>query len=174
MRCQEFRELVDRYLEESLDEARREGFRSHLSSCAVCRQVALQRDPTLLFAALEPQGDDEEEVERCVTAVTASIRRDRLERRLRRPRPWLAAAAAFLAGAGVVATWEATRHDAFPAAQSAGSVATPAVAAAPRDGAPPPEVQVDMPGEGVRVYQFADQVDRNTAVCYIVTPALES
>ena len=39
---------------------------------------------------------------------------------------------------------------------------------------PPPQVEVDMPGEGVRVYHFASEDDRNTAVLFIVNPALES
>ncbi len=39
---------------------------------------------------------------------------------------------------------------------------------------PPPQVQVDMTDEGVRIYQYADDGDSSTAVYYIVNPALES
>jgi hypothetical protein len=37
----------------------------------------------------------------------------------------------------------------------------------------PPTVEVEMPGEEVRVYQFANDEDGDTAVYFIVDPALE-
>jgi hypothetical protein len=37
----------------------------------------------------------------------------------------------------------------------------------------PPTVEVDMAGEEVRVYQFANEADTDTAVYFIVDPALE-
>jgi hypothetical protein len=37
----------------------------------------------------------------------------------------------------------------------------------------PPTVEVEMPGEEVRVYQFATDGDADTAVYFIVDPALE-
>jgi hypothetical protein len=37
----------------------------------------------------------------------------------------------------------------------------------------PPRIEVDMAGEGVRVYQYADQQDGDTAVTFIVNPQLE-
>jgi hypothetical protein len=37
----------------------------------------------------------------------------------------------------------------------------------------PPRIEVDMVGEGVRVYQYADQQDGDTAVTFIVNPQLE-
>ena len=40
--------------------------------------------------------------------------------------------------------------------------------------AQPPEVEVDMNGEGVEIYRFASDEDENTAVVYVVNPALES
>ncbi len=37
----------------------------------------------------------------------------------------------------------------------------------------PPTVEVEMAGEDVRVYQFATEDDEDTAVYFIVNPALE-
>jgi hypothetical protein len=110
-----------------------------------------------------------EAIEACATAVMGRIRQDRLERRLQRHRrPWLAAAAAaiILVSGGVA--WRTTI--------GAGSgVFQPAVDAL-RDSElhnSPPTVEVEMPGEEVRVYQFANDEDENTAVYFIVDPALE-
>ncbi len=37
----------------------------------------------------------------------------------------------------------------------------------------PPSVEVEMAGDDVRVYQFANEEDGDTAVYFIVNPALE-
>jgi hypothetical protein len=41
------------------------------------------------------------------------------------------------------------------------------------ESAAPPTVEVEMAGEGVRVYQFATDGDPDTAAYFIVNPALE-
>jgi hypothetical protein len=41
------------------------------------------------------------------------------------------------------------------------------------EAAAPPTVEVEMAGEGVRVYQFASDGDPDTAAYFIVNPALE-
>jgi hypothetical protein len=127
-------------------------------------------DPTLLFAAVEPRTTDPRRTDSVSESVIAQIRQQRLARTLRpRRRPWLAAAAAVLVTVGGVTAWRVTQEGNGPAPD-------PAIEA--RDtspqAAPPPQVQVDMPGEGVRVYQFAGDGNRDTAVYYIVNPALES
>ena len=169
MNCMEFRELLGSYLEESLEEERRRMFRRHLRECASCRERAVSEDPTLLFAAAPETPVSEADIEACAAAVTAQIKQQRLARSLsRRRRPWLAAAAAaviMIAGGlslkGIL-----------------GSVETPIPATAEiqihEDArSVPPTVEVEMAGEDVRVYQFAVDEDDDTAVYFIVNPAME-
>ncbi len=172
MRCDTFRDRVTDYLEESLNDDDRRAVREHLAMCAECARWAVDVDPTLIFArASSDQEASSARVEACTRAVLSQVRQRRLERRLgSRRRPWLAAAAAAVLALGAAAIWGVT------GLVSAPEVATPApgfVGAAAHD-APPPKVEVDMVGEGVRVYQFAQDDDADTAVLYIVNPALES
>ncbi len=98
MDCPRFHELLDDYLADRLDELDRSAFRAHLRSCDACRAAVSVIEPTLLFATLPEARVTEREIEDCVTAVSARIRQDRLERRLapRRRAPWLAAAASII------------------------------------------------------------------------------
>lgn len=109
-----------------------------------------------------------------VAAATASvmsqIRQQRLAHRLHpRRRFWLAAAAAVAVTFAGVGGWWLSRGDQH-SAPTAAVEAKDATSPNPL----PPRVQVDMPGEGIRVYQFADEGNEGTAVYYIVNPALES
>jgi predicted anti-sigma-YlaC factor YlaD len=168
MKCELFREQLNSYVEESMDEDRRHSFRRHLRECGGCRKWALASDPSLIFAIDDEMPDDAKAVENCAGAVAAQIRQQRLSRRLRgRRRPWLAAAAAMVmvVGAGLVWTSIFGGGENQPAAVAETVVGQPATA--------PPTVEVDMPGEDVRVYQFADEETDNTAVYFIVNPALE-
>jgi hypothetical protein len=117
--------------------------------------------------SLEP---DPMRVAACTASVMSQIRQQRLAHRLRpRRRSWLAAAAAVVVTFAGVGAWWLSRGEQHPAptvAVEAKDVASPETL--------PPRVQVDMLGEGVRVYQFADEGDDGTAVYYIVNPALES
>jgi hypothetical protein len=73
-----------------------------------------------------------------------------------------------LAGAG--AAWRLQL-----AGGGSGAVVEPPIAeAATSEQAPPPQVEVDMNGEDVRIYRFATEEDENTAVLLIVNPAMES
>ncbi len=170
MNCDEFHDVLEAYLDDSLAQAEREAFRLHLRSCERCRQRAVAVDPTLLFAAVVPTEPRPARVERVTEAVVAQIRQHRLDRRLR-PRlgRWLAAAAAALVLVVGASAWRAL--------QGGGSL-VPGQTVEARDEAPaeapPPRVRLDMHGEGVRVYEFADDGDGGTAVYYVVNPALES
>lgn len=180
MSCEVYRELLPAYLDDSLDEVRRAGLRSHLRSCAECRAFAFRREPTLALSLVdrrEPPGD---RVEACVAAVVAGVRQERLERRLRSTRrPWLAAAAAVLLAVGSSAAWWLTRDDgAAPTPLQAevvevGSPDPEAVEAVPPPAEPPPRVEVDMTQEEVRVYQYAIGDDATTGAVFIVNPAME-
>jgi len=180
MSCETTRELLAAYLDDSLDEVRRVAFRAHLRSCASCREIALAEEPTLIFSLAERREPDPARVEACVAAVTAGIRQQRLQRRLRQPRrPWLAAAAAVLvAVAGAGGWWLGSeRGDAGPVLQAdaGGTAETSATPAGelPTEIEPPPRIEVDMTQEEVRVYQYAIDDDSSTGAVFIVNPGME-
>ena len=167
MRCADLPELLDAYLADALDEPRRAAVRSHLRFCERCREAALDADPTLLFVAAPPADPDAARVEDLTRAVVAQIRQQRLQRRLVHRQPWLAAAAAIVLTLAAVVGWRLLA----PGGAAGPAPATDAqVAEAP---SPPPRIEVDMAGEGVRVYQYADSQDGDTAVTFIVNPQLE-
>jgi anti-sigma factor RsiW len=172
MRCDSFRDRLTDYLEESLNDDERRAVREHLAMCAECARWAVDVEPTLIFARATAASDvSPARVDACTRAVLSQVRQRRLERRLgARRRPWLAAAAAAVLALGAAAIWGVTglRPGPEPAAPAPGFVG-----AAVRE-VPPPKVEADMAGEGVRVYQFAQEDDADTAVLYIVNPALES
>lgn len=168
MNCEVFRGTIGPYVDETLDEDRRLWFRSHLRECRTCREEALRAEPSLLFAMAPAEPSAPEAVEACAAAVIGRIRQDRLERRLhRRRRPWLAAAAAaFIVISGGL-TWR-TMVGGSGASQS---LVETQRGSEMRNSAP--TVEVEMPGEEVRIYQFANDEDSDTAVYFIVDPALE-
>jgi hypothetical protein len=156
------------YLDERLDEDRREWFRSHLRRCESCRGWAVNRDPTLLFVTAAQPTDDPERVEACVAAVTGQIRQQRLERRLRgRRRPWLAAAAAAVLVVTGGLVWQM-----MPGAGAPEAPPFAEVEGVDEMAADPPSIEVEMADETVRVYQFAAD-DDDTAVYFVVNPAME-
>jgi predicted anti-sigma-YlaC factor YlaD len=169
MGCKIFREMLDSYLDESMDEERRRWFRGHLRECSSCRDWALSRDPSLLFAVANAAAADPARVDACATVVTAQIRQQRVSRRLHhRRRPWLAAAAAMVVAVSGALAWRAILNDGgaqgpteIEAQMEIDAVTTP------------PTVEVEMAGDDVRVYQFATDDDNDTAVYFVVDPAME-
>jgi anti-sigma factor RsiW len=147
-------DLLDAYLADALDEPRRNVLRSHLRACERCREAAVHADPSLLIVAAPPSAPDPGRVEDVTRAVVAQIRQQRLQRRL------------------------VHRHYTRPAVVLALMVAGWRLLALRRPDPPrrrcrwrapsPPPVEVDMAGEGVRVFQCADQQDGDTAVTFIV------
>jgi predicted anti-sigma-YlaC factor YlaD len=168
MDCSEFHELLDAYLEDSLGEDSRLLVRRHLRDCTSCGEWARGVEPSLLFAMAESGPVDLARIEACAAAVTGQIRQQRLAGRLRRRRPWLAAAAAAavaLVGAGA---WRL-----MPVDGDIGPASSLAVGGSSETAAVPPSVEVEMNGDDVRVYQFATERDTDTAVYFIVNPAME-
>lgn len=169
MVCEEFREMLEPYLEERLDEELRPEFRRHLRECPECRRRAVAEDPSLLFALAGTKEADPIRVEACAQAVTAQIRQQRLARRISaRRRPWLAAAAAVAIAAGGGLVWQMTIG-------SSEAPSGPAMEARVEVDQRPasPTVEVDMRGEDVRIYRFANDEDADTAVYFVVNPAME-
>ena len=168
MNCEIFRDMVGSYVDETLDEDRRRWFRHHLRECESCRQSALRREPSLIFATAAERPAAPEAVEACVAAVTSRIRQDRFECRLHKRRlPWMAAAAALVMAISVGVIWQ-TMVGGENGGQSIVETAQeldPVVS--------PPTVEVEAMGDEVRVYQLATDGDSDTAVYFIVDPALE-
>lgn len=172
MHCDQFLVALDDYLDDRLDADVRREFRRHLAECRRCRDAAMAVDPTMLFVAAPRPEPDELQVEACVAGVEALIRQQRLERQLRpRHRSFMAAAAAvvLLLGAGAVWRFAGPEETAQSAAETGVAVASDV---AVED--EPPRVEVNMGDDAVRVYQFAQEEDADTAVYFIVNASLES
>ena len=168
MNCEIFGETIGSYVDETLDEDRRKWFRHNLRECASCRESALKVEPSLIFATTTAKPAPPEAIEACTAAVTARIRQDRFERRLHhRRRPWMAAAAAVLMVISGGIAWRTIVGDEGNGQPAAGT------ALGGEEQIIPPTVEVEMAGEEVRVYQFATDGDADTAVYFIVDPALE-
>lgn len=175
MSCEEFDRLLQAYLDERLEGEPRAEVRRHLSSCPRCRERALGREPTLLLTLAERRPPRPRDVEACVASVMSQVRQGELGRRIHRPRRrwWLAAAAAAAVAIGAGVTWRGGWVDGPPAAPTV----RPAVVGAADDlgqPGPPPRFEVDMPADQIRVYQYAEDRDGDSAVYFVVNPALES
>lgn len=169
MNCETFEGLIEAYLADDLDDLRRRGFRDHLGSCRECRDKAIEADCSLILSAAPRREEDPQKIEAVTQAVMGQIRQQRIERRLRRPRRrWLAAAAMV-----VVALMGVTGWRVLSSGDGNETTLTVAEVNAVERTAPPPRLEVDMAGEGVRVYQYADDDDGDTAVYFIVNPAME-
>ena len=169
MNCEIFREMIGSYVDETLEESRRVWFRTHLRECSTCRESALREEPSLLFAMAPAAPSEPEAIEACAAAVVGRIRQDRLERRLhQRRRPWLAAAAAAIMVVSGGLAWRTMTGGLSGTLQ-------PVVEAQRNSDLQhaSPTVEVEMAGEEVRVYQFANDEDADTAIYFIVDPALE-
>jgi anti-sigma factor RsiW len=168
MRCDDVLDLLDAYLADDLDGHRRDALRAHIRSCSSCRHAAIRHDASLIFVSARPAEVAGAHVEEVTQAVLGQIRQRRMERRLgRRRQPWLAAAAAVVLSVAAVIGWRLLAPGTNAAAPISSGVQ---VVDAP---SPPPRVEVDMTGAGVRVYQYADQRDADTAVTFIINPELE-
>jgi len=180
MSCEVYRELLSSYLDDSLDEVRRTGFRAHLKSCEGCRELALAEEPTLIFSLSGRRGPSPERIEACVVSVVAGVRQEKLRKRLRPSRrPWLAAAAVVMLAIIASTAWwmrgnETGDHSQLQADAREVEVSIPSVVeTVPLPTDPPPRVEVDMVQDEVRVYQYAIGDDDSTGAVFIVNPAME-
>ena len=169
MDCRTFVESLDDYLGERLEGAERRAFREHLAGCAPCRSRAVDADPSLLLIPTHKPEVDARAVEACCEGVSLLIHQERLRKRLAGPRRrWLAAAAAVLVAVSAGVMWRLA-----PAPFEATAVGVNAQVEEEAGQAGPPEVEVEMQGESLRVYQYADAGDENTAVYFVVNEGLE-
>jgi len=180
MSCEIYRELLPAYLDDSLDEVRRTGFRAHLKSCSECRELAIAAEPTLIFSLSRRSGPSPERIEACVASVIAGVRQERLKKQLRPSRrPWLAVAAAVMLAIIASTAWwmRGNQTDDLPQLQADAQEVEISIPAAdeaiPVPAEPPPRVEVDMIQEEVRVYQYAIGDDVTTGAVFIVNPAME-
>jgi hypothetical protein len=121
-----------------------------------------------MFSAADTTDPSPERVEDLTQAVMDDIRRQRIRQSLRRPRHgWLAAAAMVVVSVAAVIGWRLIGTTAQQPAE------TVAGAQQADHHNPPPRIEVNIAGEGVRVYQYADDQDADTAVYFIVNPAME-
>jgi len=169
MQCETFEELIEAYLGDALDDLQRRAFREHLGSCECCRDKAICVDPSLMLSAAPPRVGDPQKIEAVTQAVMGQIRQQRIDRRIHgRRRQWLAAAAMVVVSLVGVTGWRLLSSDGGEAPMLA-----VAEVQATKQTVPPPRAEVNMTGEGVRVYQYADDDDSDTAVYFIVNPAME-
>lgn len=180
MSCEDYRELLTEYLDDSLDDVRRAGFRAHLDRCAECRDHAISEDPTLLLSMAGRPEPSSERIEACVTGVMAGIRQERLQKRLRPSRrPWFAAAAAVVLAIIASTVWwmnggQTVETPPLQADAHEVEILAPVIPEEiPEATEPPPRVEVDMTQEEVRVYQYAIGDDGTTGAVFIVNPAME-
>lgn len=172
MNCRDFLNCMDGFLADRLEADEERDFRGHLRSCSSCREAAVTADPVLVLSAAPLKEPSDRQVEACVGAVAALIRQDRLQRRISRPKwRWMAAAAAVVVSTGAGVTWWANRPEAGGAGAALATNSVSAVSG--RENPPPPHVEVEAPGNDLRVYQYADAGDGNTTVVYIVNESLE-
>jgi len=180
MSCEAFRELLSAYLDDSLDDVRRAGFRAHLRACDDCRRAAVAEEPTLVFSLVDQPEPPQDRIETCVTSVIAGIRRERLEKRLQPSRrPWFAVAAVIVVAIIAATVWwlntgqtgQMSPLQANAVEIEAGEPVADGEAAVTSE--PPPRVEVDMNNEEVRVYQYAIGDDTTTGAVFIVNPAME-
>jgi len=170
MNCSEFKQLLPIYLEEKLEGAQRNEWRRHLRECRTCREIAIGREPGLLFVAGSPAPIDMEGVEQCTLNLGAMIRQEKLRKRMHTPRKWWYAAAA---AALLVISGGLYRFGMVAPAELVTSEALQPTAAAVSREVQPPRMDVEMSHKGMRVYQFADTGDGNSAAYFIVDENLE-
>ncbi len=172
MNCGDFLRRIDAFVADTMEGPEELDFRKHLRTCTACRQEAVARDPVFLLSAVPLREPTAEQVQSCVGAVTALIHQDRLQRQVRKPRwRWMAAAAAAVMAVGAGLAWWSGQPG-FDEKDHLSSESGVSVASH-REKLPPPRVEVETPGSDLRVYQYADTDDGNTAVVYIVNTSLE-
>lgn len=165
-RCADVQRLLGRYLAMELAEGEERAVREHLQICPVCREVAEEREPSLIFASALAGSPADVEDEAFPPAVMAAVHQRRLEARIRvRRRRLLAAAAAAAAGVGLAGLGLLRQGSVVEGpAQARRSMPQPAAVAL---------ATVEVEGENVRLYQLSGSASGEVQVAFIIDPGLE-
>jgi hypothetical protein len=163
MSCRDVARLRDRFLALELEPQVEDSYRQHLRECSPCRLAADAHEPILALARMlsdVPAGEDPT----FVAEVLGGVHQRSLERRLKRRRGWMAAAAAVVV-AFVAGLFALTGRDASAPVPGMARVASNHAASEP--------AFVEVEGSDVRVYQLAGTPPENVQVAFIVDPHLE-
>ena len=130
---------LDDYLSDALPAPQRRILRDHLAACAACREAAVSRDASLLFARRVEEDVPAEEVAGVLAAVRTGVAHIEAERRLRRPGRGrrAAAAAAAIALAALLAPAVSSRRETAAVAGAGVRVTATAERAIPVAGVAP-------------------------------------
>jgi hypothetical protein len=102
--CREALAALPGYAAETLDRGLRQSLRDHVAACGDCREVAVHRDPGLLFAgSARTSPTTDEDVAQILAGVRAGIAWRQAERKLTGDRPARRRRGAAAAAAAVVA-----------------------------------------------------------------------
>jgi len=122
--CGILRGSFEDYLADSLPAPQRRILREHLAACAECRGLAVEKDPTFVFARPVRDEVTPEETARVLSAVKTGVALMETEKRIRRTRRRLAGGtAAAAAVAALVLLLPGSRHGAGTAAPPTGTQA---------------------------------------------------
>jgi predicted anti-sigma-YlaC factor YlaD len=130
--CGILRGSFEDYLADALPAPQRRILREHLAACPECRGLAVEKDPTFVFARPVRDEVTPEETTRVLSAVMTGVALMETEKRIRRTRRRLAGGtAAAAAVVALVLLLPGVRHGAGTAAPPAGTASLPGQPLAP-------------------------------------------
>jgi predicted anti-sigma-YlaC factor YlaD len=130
--CGILRGSFEDYLADALPAPQRRILREHLAACPECRGLAVEKDPTFVFARPVRDEVTPEETARVLSAVETGVALMETEKRIRRTRRRLAGGtAAAAAVVALVLLLPGVRHGAGTAAPPAGTASLPGQPLAP-------------------------------------------
>ena len=123
--CGILRGSFEDYLSDALPPPQRKILREHLAACAECRDLAVEKDPTFVFARPVHDEVTPEETARILSAVKTGVALMETEKRIRRTRRRLAGGtAAAAAVAALVLLLPGARHGTGTSAAPSGTQAS--------------------------------------------------
>jgi predicted anti-sigma-YlaC factor YlaD len=130
--CGILRGSFEDYLADALPAPQRRILREHLAACPECRGLAVEKDPTFVFARPVRDEVTPEETARVLSAVKTGVALMETEKRIRRTRRRLAGGtAAAAAVVALVLLLPGVRHGAGTAAPPTGTASLPGQPLAP-------------------------------------------
>jgi anti-sigma factor RsiW len=170
---------LDDYLADALPAPQRRILRDHLAACEACREAAVARDASLVFARRLDESVPADEVADVLKAVRTGVAHIEAERRLRRPGRGrrAAAGAAAIALAALLAPAVSSRRETGAPVVSAGAgvrVTANAERAVPAAGLEPAAAETGASGSSATVYELNPGAGREEPrVVWIVDRGLD-